>query len=121
MSGSFRSHRSFAPLSRTHASAIATHAPLERSKGSARTGPAPKLRGASKGLRQAFARSRKRAGIEPFGLQDLRHYFVTAFFRRGVAAPTVQALAGHAHLPTTERYAHVARMDLRAAIERLAG
>jgi site-specific recombinase XerD len=33
----------------------------------------------------------------------------------------VQALAGHAHLTTTQRYAHVAQMDLRAAIERLAG
>jgi integrase len=73
------------------------------------------------GLRQAFARSRERAGVEPFRLHDLRHYFVTALFRRGVAAPTVQALAGHAHLTTTQRYAHVARVDLRAAIERLAG
>lgn len=73
------------------------------------------------GLRQAFARARRRAGVEPFRLHDLRHYFVTALFRRGVAAPTVRALAGHAHLTTTQRYAHVARMDLRAAIERLAG
>jgi site-specific recombinase XerD len=32
----------------------------------------------------------------------------------------VQALVGHAHLTTTQRYAHVA-VDLRAAIERLAG
>ncbi len=72
------------------------------------------------GLRQAFTRARKRAGVEPFRLHDLRHYFVTALFRRGVAAPTVQALAGHAHLTTTQRYAHVARVDLRAAIERLA-
>jgi integrase len=45
----------------------------------------------------------------------------TALFRKGVAAPTVQALAGHAHLTTTERYAHVARTDLKAAIARLAG
>ena len=33
------------------------------------------------GLRQAFARARKRAGVEPVRLHDLRHYFVTALFR----------------------------------------
>jgi integrase len=71
------------------------------------------------GLRQAFGRACKRAGLESWRFHDLRHYFVTALFRVGVAAPTVQALAGHAHLTTTQRYAHVARVDLAAAIDRL--
>jgi integrase len=59
-------------------------------------------------------------GLTGWRFHDLRH-LVTALFRKGVAAPTVQALAGHAHLTTTERYAHVARTDLKAAIARLAG
>jgi len=71
------------------------------------------------GLRQAFGRVCKRAGLEGWRFHDLRHYFVTALFRVGVAAPTVQSLAGHAHLTTTQRYAHVARVDLAAAIQRL--
>lgn len=111
-SGSFRSRPSFTRRSPGFASAIATLSSPERSTA---------RRGASGDLRQAFTRARKRAGVEPFRLHDLRHYFATALFRRGVAAPTVQALAGHAHLTTTQRYAHVARVDLRAAIERLAG
>jgi hypothetical protein len=69
------------------------------------------------GLRQAFSRGRKRAGVEPFRLHDLRHYRVTALFRRGVVAPTVQALAGHAHLTTTRRYApsHAWTFGLRSS------
>jgi site-specific recombinase XerD len=73
------------------------------------------------GLLQAFQRAYQRAGLKGWRFHDLRHFFVTALFRKGVAAPTVQALAGHAHLTTTERYAHVARTDLKAAIARLAG
>ncbi len=71
------------------------------------------------GPRQAFTRAQKKAGLEGWRFHDLRHYFVTALFRAGVAAPTVQALAGHAHLTTTQRYAHVARVDLNDAIAKL--
>jgi integrase len=73
------------------------------------------------GLRQAFVRACRRAELKGWRFHDLRHFFVTQLFRGGTPAATVQALAGHAHLTTTERYAHVARVDLRAAIERLAG
>jgi integrase len=72
------------------------------------------------GLRQAFQRACGRAETGIWRFHDLRHYFVTELFRAGVAAPTVQALAGHAHLTTTQRYAHVVQKDLAAAIERLA-
>ena len=73
------------------------------------------------GLDAAFRRATKRAGLEGFRLHDLRHFFVTALFRGGTPAPTVQALAGHADLSTTQRYAHVAEVDLRDAIRRLRG
>lgn len=70
-------------------------------------------------LRQAFQRVAKRAGIEGWRFHDLRHLFVTSLFRAGAPAPAVQALAGHAHLSTTERYAHLVRLDLDDAIARL--
>jgi integrase len=70
-------------------------------------------------LRQAFVRVAKKAGIEGWRFHDLRHLFVTSLFRAGAPAPAVQALAGHAHLATTERYAHLVRVDLDDAIARL--
>lgn len=72
-------------------------------------------------LDNAFRRAAKRAGLAGWRLHDLRHFFVTALFRGGTPAPTVQALAGHADLSTTQRYAHVAEVDLRDAIRRLGG
>jgi integrase len=68
----------------------------------------------------AFRRACERAEVRAWRFHDLRHYFVTALFRAGVPANAVQALAGHADLGTTQRYAHVTPLDLRAAIERLA-
>lgn len=73
------------------------------------------------GLGNAFRRAAKRAALEGWRPHDLRHFFVTALFRGGTSAPIVQALAGHADLSTTQRYAHVAEVDLRDAIRRLGG
>jgi site-specific recombinase XerD len=74
-------------------------------------------------IRKAFKRAAKRAGLDPkrWRLHDCRHFFVTELFRLGVGGPTVQRLAGHANLSTTQIYAHVAGVDLEAAIERLEG
>ncbi|MDI3282133.1 tyrosine-type recombinase/integrase [Polyangium sp. 15x6] len=72
------------------------------------------------GLTQLFKRAAKKVGIVGFRFHDLRHFFVTELFRRGGSAPAVQALAGHEHLSTTSRYAHVARADLRATVGLLA-
>lgn len=68
------------------------------------------------GILKAFQRAQKKAGLQGWRFHDLRHFFCSELFRRGASAPSVQALAGHAHLSTTERYAHVARSDLRATI-----
>lgn len=73
------------------------------------------------GLLQAFRRAQKKAGLSGFRFHDLRHFFVTALFRGGGSAPAVQALAGHLHLATTQKYAHLVREDLRATIGLLAG
>lgn len=71
------------------------------------------------GLLQAFRRAQKKVGLEGWRFHDLRHYFVTQLFKRGTPAPAVQALAGHADLSVTQRYAHVERDDLQAAVSRL--
>lgn len=68
------------------------------------------------GLLQAFRRAQAKAGLDGWRFHDLRHYFVTALFGGGGSAPAVQALAGHLHLSTTQRYAHVVPGDLRATI-----
>jgi site-specific recombinase XerD len=69
-----------------------------------------------KALLRAVRRACKRAGLDPWRFHDLRHYFVTQLFRSGGSAPAVQLLAGHADLATTQRYAHMARQDLRATV-----
>lgn len=71
-------------------------------------------------LNKAFLAACRKAGLEGWRFHDLRHYFVTSLFRGGAAAPVVQRLAGHEHLITTERYAHVASSDLADAMKRLA-
>lgn len=70
-------------------------------------------------LGNAFRRACKRAGLAGWRPHDLRHFFVTELFRRGAPAPAVQVLAGHSELETTQKYAHVAAVDLRKAIATL--
>jgi integrase len=72
-------------------------------------------------LREVFHRNAKRAGIEGSTMHHLRHGFVTALLDHGVGAHIVKELAGHADLTTTERYAHAARINKRAAIDALDG
>lgn len=71
-------------------------------------------------LNKAFIAACRKAGLEGWRFHDLRHYFVTSLFRSGASAPVVQRLAGHEHLITTERYAHVASSDLTNAMRGLA-
>lgn len=73
------------------------------------------------GLRDAFCAVARRAGVGGFHFHSLRHFFITELFAKGVGAPTVQALAGHAHLETTARYAHTHEGSTRDAIDRLSG
>jgi len=73
------------------------------------------------GLRDAYRRIARRAAVEGFHFHCERHFFITELFEKGVGAPTVQALAGHANLETTARYAHVRQGSTRDAIDRLDG
>jgi integrase len=71
---------------------------------------------AEDGLNQAFQRAQARAGRSGFSFHSLRHFFITELFRNGVPAPSVQRLAGHAELTTTQLYADMVASDLKAAI-----
>lgn len=58
-------------------------------------------------LTAAFRRHAARAGL-PGHLHCLRHTFCANLVSAGVPLRTVQILAGHASITTTERYAHLA-------------
>lgn len=72
-------------------------------------------------LLHAFRAVLGKAGLEPRRLHDLRHFFVTRCFEVGGDAPTVQELAGHEHLSTTQRYAHTSTDRKRDVVARLGG
>jgi site-specific recombinase XerD len=59
--------------------------------------------------------------LDVWSFHDLRHFFISELFRSGVPAHVVRALARHADLDTTQRYADLDANDLRAAAERLDG
>ena len=63
-----------------------------------------------KSLSRAFSRVIHRSGIEePFGsLHCLRHTYISHQVMNGKPLRLVQQLAGHAHITTTEKYAHLA-------------
>ena len=50
---------------------------------------------------------------------DLRATAIVLWIRAGVPLSTVRALAGHASLATTDRYARIARNDLAGAVEQV--
>lgn len=83
------------------------------------TGPSPETPWTEFALGHAFSRACKKTKVEGFRLHDLRHWFVTTLFRVGNSAPVVQRLAGHAHLITTQRYAHATLEDLETGIRRM--
>lgn len=60
------------------------------------------------------------AQISTFRFQDLRHTFASKLVQRGVNLYVVKDLMGHASITTTERYAHLAPTQGRAAVNLLA-
>jgi integrase len=66
-----------------------------------------------------FKRLLRRRGLRERSFHSLRHYFITQLLRGGASAEAVRVLAGHSKLEMTQRYAHAAAGDLRAAIDKL--
>ena len=67
------------------------------------------------GFRGACAR----AGIEQFTPHDMRHTFASWLVMGGVSLYEVKDLLGHSTIKLTERYAHLAPENLKAAVNRL--
>ncbi len=61
----------------------------------------------------------RRAGLREIGWRVLRHTFCSHLAMLGVAAQTIQKLAGHSSLFVTERYTHLSPEHAGAAIRSL--
>jgi integrase len=66
---------------------------------------------------KAFLKAARRAAIPDLRQHDLRHTFAIRRLRGGANLVAVSGLLRHASTRMTERYLHVTRADLRAAVE----
>lgn len=67
-------------------------------------------------MRERIEHMAAAAGVPNRGWHALRHAFCSRLARGGVPARTIQVLAGHAAITTTERYMHVAPDVVEAAV-----
>lgn len=72
-------------------------------------------------VKRSFATACRRAGIEDFHIHDLRHTCAAWLVSAGVPLAEVRDLLGHSTVVMTERYAHLAPENVRAAVTRLEG
>jgi integrase len=70
-------------------------------------------------IRREWARAWKKAKLPKVRFHDLRHTALTRLSTRGVDIRTVQVIAGHASLKTTQRYLHSSDRAQQAAVEKL--
>jgi integrase len=70
-------------------------------------------------VKRSFGTACRRAGIEDFHIHDLRHSCAAWLVTAGVPLPEVRDLLGHSTVEMTERYAHLAPENVRAAVTRL--
>jgi len=69
------------------------------------------------GVKIAWRRLRKRAGVTGFRFHDFRHDLATKLLRKTGNLKLVQRALNHADLKTTLRYAHVQDEEVAAALE----
>jgi len=70
-------------------------------------------------VKNGFTSACRRAGLEDFHFHDLRHTFAAWAVSAGIPLAEVRDLLGHKTVQMTERYAHLAPENLRAAVTRL--
>lgn len=71
------------------------------------------------GVKIAWRRLRKRAGVASFRFHDFRHDFGTKLLRETGNLKLVQRALNHADIKTTTRYAHVIDAEVAEAMERV--
>jgi integrase len=70
-------------------------------------------------VKRSFATACARVDITDFRIHDLRHTCAAWLVKEGVPLAEVRDLLGHATVQMTERYAHLAPDNIRAAVARL--
>ena len=70
-------------------------------------------------IKRSWATACRRAGIQDFRIHDLRHTCAAWLVSAGVPLTEVRDLLGHSTITMTERYAHLAPENVRAAVELL--
>ncbi|MEV0151225.1 tyrosine-type recombinase/integrase [Nonomuraea sp. NPDC050733] len=61
----------------------------------------------------------KQAGVRDVRVHDTRHTAATLLIEQGVHIRVVQEILGHTRVTTTERYTHVATLQMRDASDRM--
>jgi integrase len=72
------------------------------------------------GVKTAWRRLRKRAGVHGFRFHDFRHDHATKLLRESRNLKLVQKALNHRNIKTTLRYAHVLDEEIAEAMERVA-
>ena len=70
-------------------------------------------------VKRSFATACRRAGIEDFRIHDMRRTCAAWLVSAGVPLTEVRDLLGHSTVIMTERYAHLAPENVRAAVGQL--
>jgi integrase len=68
-------------------------------------------------IERMWGRVREKAGVVDFHFHDSRHDFASRMLRGGATLAMVRDALGHSSIAMTERYAHLERRDLRAAVQ----
>lgn len=74
-----------------------------------------------KSIKRSWATACRRAGIVDLHVHDLRHTCAAWLVTAGVPLTEIRDLLGHSTIRMTERYAHLAPENIRAAVARLDG
>lgn len=95
------------------------HAEVHAKRGSPSTWvfPSPETGRPYSTIFHSWNKARRAAGLPDVRMHDLRHSFASALVNRGMTLYDVKEALGHAHIATTQRYAHLSPERLREAVD----